>query len=149
MSSIFNPAHSAELVDRLNKLTSESKPLWGKMNVSQMLAHLQQPLKVSLGEQKLKRSFVGLLFGKMAKKKMLGENGFGKNLPTDPNFIIKGDRHFEQERTATIEYLTRLTSGGADVLTKEAHPFFGKMTENDWDKLNWMHIDHHLRQFGV
>ena len=149
MSSIFNHGHSAELVARLNKLTPESKALWGKMSVSQMLAHLQQPLKVSLGEKKLKRSLVGFLFGKMSKKRMLGQDKFSKNLPTDPNFLIKDDRDFEHERAITIEYLTRLTSGGRDVLTKEAHPFFGKMTENDWDKLNWKHIDHHLRQFGV
>ncbi|GAC1382034.1 MAG: hypothetical protein NVSMB45_07710 [Ginsengibacter sp.] len=149
MSSIFSQGHSAELVARLNKLTPESKAKWGKMNVSQMLAHLQQPLKLTLGEKKLKRSLVGFLFGKMAKKKMLGEAGFSKNLPTVPSFIIKVPRNFEQERTTTIEYLTRLTSGGPDVLTREAHPFFGKMTENDWDKLNWKHIDHHLRQFGV
>ncbi|HHT9020342.1 TPA: DUF1569 domain-containing protein [Flavobacterium psychrophilum] len=29
------------------------------------------------------------------------------------------------------------------------HPFWGKMTDDDWNKLMWNHVDHHLRQFGV
>jgi len=29
------------------------------------------------------------------------------------------------------------------------HPFFGEMSERDWMKWGWLHMDHHLRQFGV
>ena len=42
------------IIERINKLTSESKPLWGKMNVAQMLAHCQMPMGVALGSHKLK-----------------------------------------------------------------------------------------------
>ncbi|MFD2892645.1 DUF1569 domain-containing protein [Flavobacterium chuncheonense] len=27
--------------------------------------------------------------------------------------------------------------------------FFGKMSYEDWDKLHWKHLDHHLKQFNV
>jgi len=30
-----------EAIDRINKLTADTQPLWGKMNVAQMLAHLK------------------------------------------------------------------------------------------------------------
>ena len=39
IKSVFNAADVAELIDRINKLTPQSTPLWGKMNVGQMLAH--------------------------------------------------------------------------------------------------------------
>jgi hypothetical protein len=35
------------------------------------------------------------------------------------------------------------------VLTSAPHPFFGPMTQQEWETLMWKHLDHHLRQFGV
>ena len=35
------------------------------------------------------------------------------------------------------------------VVTQDPHPFFGRMTGEEWDRLLWKHLDHHLRQFGV
>jgi hypothetical protein len=29
------------------------------------------------------------------------------------------------------------------------HPFFGPLTATEWDRLQWKHLDHHLRQFGA
>jgi hypothetical protein len=29
------------------------------------------------------------------------------------------------------------------------HPGFGRMSARDWDVLQYRHLDHHLRQFGV
>lgn len=36
-----------------------------------------------------------------------------------------------------------------NTLTPESKALWGKMTYEDWDKLMWKHIDHHLKQFGV
>jgi hypothetical protein len=36
-----------------------------------------------------------------------------------------------------------------DQHTKDAHPFFGKMTVKQWDYLQHKPLDHHLSQFGV
>ena len=29
------------------------------------------------------------------------------------------------------------------------HPMFGKFTMEQWGKMEYKHLDHHLRQFGV
>jgi len=34
-------------------------------------------------------------------------------------------------------------------IKNEIHPFFGKMTSQQWSKAMYKHIDHHLQQFGV
>jgi hypothetical protein len=34
-------------------------------------------------------------------------------------------------------------------IVKEPHPFFGKLTKEQWSKGTYKHLDHHLLQFGV
>lgn len=149
MQSFFNETDNNQLVDRINKLTPESKAGWGKMGVSQMLAHCQPPLKVAIGEAKLKPGIMGFLFGKMAKKQLMKPGDFKKNLPTAPSFIVKEERVFEEEKNKLISLIKKVKDTGASALTVNPHPFFGKMTETEWDTLQWKHLDHHLRQFGV
>jgi hypothetical protein len=147
--SLFDPANNKEIVDRLNRLTKDSKPLWGKMDVNQMLAHSQIPLLVASGELKLKQGLIGKLFGRMAKHSLMKPTPFKPNLPTAPEFIVKGNRNFKEEKERLIHLVEKFSKTGEAGLTKEAHPFFGKMTSSEWDTLQWKHLDHHLRQFGV
>ena len=147
MKSLFNQTDSNEIIDRIKNLHPNSKAEWGKMSVSQMMAHLQQPIKVSQGDLKLKRGLIGFLFGAIAKKKLLGAQDFQKNLPTDPHFIIKDEPDFEHTKDQLIVLVQRFTKSGAAGLSKDPHPFFGKLTTEEWDLLNWKHLDHHLRQF--
>ena len=39
MKDIFDPKEVAEILNRVNNLSSTTQPLWGKMIVVQMLAH--------------------------------------------------------------------------------------------------------------
>ena len=39
MKNLFTSTVNQKMVDRINKLTPDTKPLWGKMTVAQMLAH--------------------------------------------------------------------------------------------------------------
>ncbi len=149
MKQIFEVAAYAEIIRRVEHLSPESKALWGKMNVTQMLAHVQGPMEVALGDRKLKKSILGLLFGNMAKKKILEEKPFSKNLPTDPTYIKKGDYDFDVEKAKVLSLLKRIFEGGESVIIKEPHPFFGKMTSEEWATSLWKHMDHHLNQFGV
>jgi hypothetical protein len=146
MKSLFDSTVKKEITDRFNNLTPETKPVWGKMSVAQMIAHCQRPLLVSFGELTLKRSFLGLLLGAMVKKSLMKDKPMGINLPTHPKFIVKDDRYFEHERETLLKMVDRFLP---DALTKDPHPLFGKMTEHEWDVLQWKHLDHHLRQFGV
>ncbi len=149
MKSLFNPEHNQEIIARINKLTPASTPQWGKMNVSQALTHCQRPLQVAYGELKLKRVFIGFLFGKMMKKKLLSPAEFGKNMPTDKHFIVNDERDFTTEKHKLISMVQKFSTKGASSLTKEPHPFFGPLTSEEWELLNHKHLHHHLSQFGV
>jgi hypothetical protein len=119
------------------------------MDVAQMLAHCQQPLRVALGDLKLKRGLIGVLFGGMAKRKLLKPENWDHDMPTAPEFRIKEKREFRKEHEALLGLVRRFGRGGPSALTQEAHPFFGKLSVEQWDALQWKHLDHHLRQFGA
>jgi len=150
MKSLFNAKDNQEMIDRINTLTNRSQAQWGKMNVSQMLSHCQVPLRVAFGEMKLKRGIPGILFGKMIKKKLTkDETPFDRNLPTDKGFIVTDEREFEKEKNNLIQIVKRFQETGPDGISRDPHPFFGKLTAEDWDTIQWKHLDHHLRQFGA
>jgi hypothetical protein len=148
MESIFNVDDSTRFVGRINQLTPSSQALWGKMNVSQMLAHCQVPLRIALAELHIKGGLAGFLFGRIAKKKLVSDQPFKRNLPTFREAKITGVKDFETEKRGLIELIKRF-DGGPGILTKEPHGFFGPLTTEEWDKLQVKHLDHHLRQFGV
>ena len=148
MQNLFSQTDAGVVINRIESLQPYSQPQWGKMNVAQMLAHCQVPFAVYFGELKQKRGLMGILFGGMVKKKMLHEGAFTKNLPTAKDFIITDERDFEKEKRQLIEMIKRFTST-ADSHTMQQHPFFGKMSGNEWAVLAYKHLDHHLRQFGV
>lgn len=54
------------------------------MTGAQMLAHCQQPLRVALGELPLERMLSGILFGRLAKKKLLSPAPRKPGMPTAP-----------------------------------------------------------------
>ena len=143
---LFKPEVKASIISRINKLNASSPSQWGKMNVSQMMAHCQAQMRVALGDEKLKHSLLGKLIGGWAKKKLVDENQFSKNLPTAPSFIVRHHADFEIEKNNLIGIITRFQ---VESITKEPHPFFGKLTMEEWSKATWKHLDHHLRQFGA
>ena len=149
MPSLFNASERNALVARFEKLTANSHSRWGKMRVNEMLYHCQAPLKVAIGELKLKQGLIGLLFGKMAKKSLLKPEPFKQNLPTAPEFKVGGTSpDFEKEKQALLQLIQLFGEAGPQP-SRGKHPFFGAMTEEEWDSLQWKHLDHHLRQFGA
>lgn len=147
--SLFDPVGLAAMLARIDSLRADSPRVFGKMSIGQMLAHCQQPLRVALGELPLKRSLIGILFGRIAKKKLLDPKPWKVGLPTAPEFRIAGERDFTTERETLRALVQRFGRGGSAALTKKPHPFFGPLTVEEWQALQWKHLDHHLRQFGA
>jgi hypothetical protein len=148
MKSVFNENDNNELIDRINRLTPDTQPLWGKMSVAQMLGHCQRAVEVGTGLLELRRTAAGYIFGRMALKQLMNKP-IGKNIPTDKSFIIPPSVDFEPEKQKLIEAYKALAEHGTSHITHKKHPFFGTMTTEEWDTLLWKHLDHHLQQFGV
>jgi hypothetical protein len=80
---------------------------------------------------------------------ILQDLDFEKNLPTDPSFVRSNPEDFAQQQNLLIAYVQRWVDEGPTAITTDMHPFFGKITSEQWDGLMSKHLDHHLRQFGV
>ena len=50
MATFWDPATRDEVCRRVERLTLDHKPEWGKMNVAQMLAHLNDALRMATGD---------------------------------------------------------------------------------------------------
>jgi hypothetical protein len=150
MESLFEKQTSQRFIDRIHLLTPQTQSQWGRMNVAQMLAHCQVPLKVASGELVPRiNPLIRLLFGKSAKRQLTNEPEFRRNIPTFREARITDRRVFETERNRLVEALQDFQRKGPAGLTKKPHPFFGEMSTGDWDLLQVKHLDHHLRQFGI
>lgn len=147
VKNLFDPAVKQEIIDRINKLTPQTNPQWGKMNVAQMLAHVQKPIGIALGTHLPKGSFLLRLIGPLFKSKLWDENPYKHSLPTDPTFVMTGEeKDFEKEKSVL---LNMINSFSKETIVSEKHPVFGKLTKDNWSKASWKHLDHHLKQFGV
>ncbi len=149
MKDLFDPNDNREIIERIDKLLPSAQAQWGKMHVAQMLAHTQAPLQCAFGEVKYKRSLLGMFVGRIALKKMTSGKPWKHSLPTNPAFVVADEREFEMERKKLIALVQRFPQSGPSSITKEAHPFFGKMSPQEWSSLQWNHLNHHLTQFGV
>ncbi|HNF38507.1 MAG TPA: DUF1569 domain-containing protein [Chitinophagaceae bacterium] len=147
VKNLFEPAVKQEIEDRINKLTSQSLPKWGKMNVAQMLAHLQEPMAIALDGKSVKVNWLMKMIFPLFKSKLWDDKPYKQNLPTSPSFITYGsEKDFEKEKHGLLNMVNRFTE--ANILS-DRHPVFGKLTKENWSKATWKHIDHHLQQFGV
>jgi Protein of unknown function (DUF1569) len=147
MKSFFENGVFDEITSRLIQLNKDSKPVWGKMNAGQMLNHCQMPLNIILEKEDygVKPNWlINLLF----KKSMYSDKLWRKNMPTAPGFKITDAKDFDKEKITIVSLLNELNAQ-RDRNDWQPHPAFGKLTKDEWGKMQYKHLDHHLRQFGV
>lgn len=137
------------IVSRVNNLKPNSTALWGKMNVSQMMAHCSTSLEQILAEKQSKRLFIGILISWMFKKQYLDERDLNKNSPTAPDFVIVKTMEFEKEKARLLANLQQLNSKKESELEGRVSPFFGALTGYEVARMQYKHLNHHISQFGV
>ena len=136
-------------LERINNLSENSAAKWGKMDVSQMLAHCSIAFEASLGELELKRGFLSYLIGGFMKGMATSSKPFSRNSPTHEKLVVTVPHNFDAEKSRLINLLNRFHQAGLQGITKKPHAFFGRLTPEQWNLNMGKHLDHHLQQFGV
>jgi hypothetical protein len=149
MQSLFDPRDRDALLQRLASLAPASPRQWGKMSVSQMLAHLAATMEVACGDHVKKQRLIGRILAPFVMSSALGEKPFTRNAPTDPEYRITDDRDFAAERQRVAALVERFAGQAPGAVEGRVHSFFGPLSAEDWGRLMGKHLDHHLRQFGV
>jgi len=150
MKNIFQPEVTEQVIARINKLTSASPQLWGKMNVSQMLAHCNVSYELVYDNNHPKpNALTKFIMKALIKNTVVSEKPYKKNSQTAPSFVITDEKEFEREKNRLIEYITKTQELGENHFDgKESHSF-GKLTKTEWSNMFYKHLDHHLNQFGA
>lgn len=149
MKSLFTEPAYAEINSRLDTLSPQSQAQWGKMDVSQMLAHCREPLKVPLEKITLAppNAVMKLLFS-FFKKSLYDDKPWKQGLPTSKEFKITDPRDFHKEKEALKSLINEFHTE-KDKTDWPPHPFCGHFTTKQWGKMQYKHLDHHFRQFGA
>lgn len=147
MKSLFDESAYNEIRTRINKLNETTERNWGKMSVGQMLHHCQGPFNIMLGKNDygMKPNWVAKVF---FKKSLYNDKLWRKNLPT-ARFLKETDpRDFSTEKQ-NLEALLDEFNAQRDRDDWPDHPGFGHFTKQQYGQMQYKHLDHHLRQFGV
>ena len=150
MKDIFTSAETSEIINRINKLTPETKPQWGKMSVSQMLAHCNVTYEMAVDNKYTKagglKKFLLKLF---IKPVVVNEKPYKRNSRTAPEFLVTDDKNFATEKNRLINYLQKTQQMGRKHFEGKDSNSFGPLTAQEWNNMFYKHLDHHLTQFGV
>ena len=150
MKSLFDAATANEMKNRIARLEPTSQREWGKMSAPQAMAHCAIAMEWAVGDSFAPRVFIGRIFGPLAKSKVLKDNApLGRNSPTAKSLVVANERDLEKECQRLCTLIDRFSNGGPQRCTKHPHTFFGDLTPDEWARLMYKHLDHHLRQFGV
>lgn len=150
LPNIFDAAVTQQIVARIEKLQPSSTPLWGKMNVGQMLAHCNVAYEMVYENKHPKpNAIMRLILGWFVKKGVTNEVPYKQNMRTAPVFIMQGSKQFEEEKHRLVNYIKRSQAEGVAVFDGRESLSFGKLMAKEWSNMFYKHLDHHLRQFGV
>jgi hypothetical protein len=149
MKSLFDADTCSQILNRIDTLNQSIEPTWGKMEVGQMLHHCHFPLSLALGRYHMKKPspLMRLIF-KSFKKGMYNDTLWKPNLPTAKGFKVVDKKDFAAEKTLLVGLINDFHLE-KDRKTWEPHPAFGDFTHEQWGKMQYKHLDHHLRQFGA
>ena len=144
--SLYHQQVFEETLKRIDSLTPETKPQWGKMDAAQMLAHCAETIDVANGKPLVGTPFIVRLFKGYIKKMVVGPKPYPKNLKTHPQYLQTTPKDFEQEKQHIVNALNKLKETEGE---KIKHGMFGVLTPEDKGWAMYKHLDHHLQQFGV
>lgn len=133
-------------LERLARLTSDSRPRWGSMSIAQMLAHCAEVQEVMNGKPLEDTPWLLRVAGPLIKRAVLSRRPFPKGVKTHPQYLQTSARRFEPEKRRLLEALEEFRATGAQ---GARHPLFGPLSPEEAGWGSFKHLDHHLRQFGV
>lgn len=146
----MNPAVQQEILERVNRLTPETKAVWGKMNALQAVRHMAMGFTIPTGELDPTPANVIKMPKWLLKFFLLNIKPTKASIDTFLELNMFDNKvdvtNLESEKDYFKLKLQALTDCSQMI---PENKIAGKFSRNDWGKLNYNHADHHLRQFGV
>jgi hypothetical protein len=149
-ANIFTDINYAEILQRLKNLRVDSTRKWGTMTSAEMLRHCRAQIEFILKPSPDVKIYPTMFRFSPVRWLALYGIPWPKNSKTAPELDVTkkltDTTDFDNEKQLILQGLHNLYH--ADHV-EAIHPLFGKMGKNQWGRVVWKHLDHHLRQFGV
>lgn len=150
MQDIFKIEVAEIMVQRIHKLNHQTQPIWGKMNVAQMLAHCNVTYEMVFSDKYPKpNALMRWLLKRFVKEGVVGLKPYKKGIPTAKQFNVSATQDFDAEKQRLIEFLHACVAKGRSWFDGRESHSFGALTADEWNVMFYKHLDHHLTQFGV
>ena len=150
MGNILKAKDLKEIKERISDLQRDDLPLWGKMNVGEMLSHTADQIKLSTGEitcQDQSTFKMSVIVKNLLLLGMKAPKGKVETLAEiNPHKLGSKPVNFNPDQDYLIRKIDEFVC--IDESKVFPHPTFGKMTKKQWGKVIYAHLDHHLSQFG-
>ncbi|MHB0753974.1 hydroxymethylglutaryl-CoA reductase, degradative [Polaribacter sp. M15] len=139
-----------EISAKLKKVSSTSKPVFGKMNGQQMIEHLSLLMQISNG--KIDADYF-VSDEKTARRRPFLDSdselfvGFRASILSDepaPEKFDNTERALEDLITQIKDFENHFKEAKT-----ENHPFFGELNFEYWKKFHIKHFTHHFKQFDL
>lgn len=146
MPTLARPTDRESLLARFDALSPEAARQWGTMNAHQMICHVNDAIRVALGDLPAQdcstwasRTIIRFL---VLRTPIFAPKG---KIQTAPEMLTSKPETWDTDVRELKENIARL----ADATAGSRHPMFGELTAKDWQALTAKHLDFHLRQFGA
>jgi len=101
--SIYENSTTQQIIARLNKLNEKLTPQWGKMNVGQMLHHVNLIYDTAFHKYDPKTpAFVKFMLKTFVKSTVVGDKPYKKNSATAKYLVMTSEFDFEKEKDSFI-----------------------------------------------
>lgn len=147
MKSLWEAGTRREILGRIDALSPQAEPAWGRMRAPQMLAHLSDAVRMAFGDIVIPPRRVPLRYTPI-RQLLVYWVPIPRGFPTAPELIAREAYDWSAERDACAALLQRFATESRSRGWPE-HPALGPLTARQWGVLTYRHLDHHLRQFGV
>ncbi len=152
MTTLRDDSVCDSILIRVRFLEPRSRRHWGTMTAHGAICHLTDWFRASLGEKPVTPA-TGILQQTVVKWFALHSPlPWPHGIPSRPE-LAQGEggtspEEFEADRSALIRSIYDFRKA-EEYLSKAKHPIFGRMTYLEWQRWGYLHLDHHLRQFGA
>lgn len=154
MARGLDPSTQPAFERRLLALRDGTPARWGVMDARAMVCHLRATLELSLGELEvpsLAPAWLGAPLGWLFTTLFTRwPRGLGGRTPPIAELCPSPDEPFEAERARLLAALARFVARlRAEPHARVRHPILGALALRRWARVHALHLEHHLRQFGV
>ena len=153
MKTLGNSTDKAQILNRLRQVKPDSARQWGKMTPHQMVCHLNDSFKSVIGERQVAGDKSNLLTRSLVRwialyAPLKWPHGVPTMAENDQERGGTPPEDFQRDLDALFLMIERFAARERDFQLGR-HPLFAEMSERDWMRWAYLHVDHHLRQFGV